>query len=144
MIFYFLCGWIYIILWIIELLHITSTYHYASFDCFPTKIINEDGHWQSMLCIGKKLTFWKGQLSHKSYLFSKKGNIFKGGTFCFLKTTLITENIGFIAAAIIIADPWGYLIHRGRKYHKSFLFFTYSCYITTNKITDVWYLLYPC
>lgn len=144
MIFYFLCGWIYIILQIIELLHITSTYHYASFDCFPTKIINEDGHWQTMLCIGKKLTFWKGQLSHKLYLFWKKGNIFKGGTFCFLKTTLITENIRFIASAIIIAYPWGYLIHRRRKYHKSFLFFTYSCYTTTSKITDVWYLLSPC
>lgn len=64
-IFYFLWGWIYIILWIIELLHITSTYHYASFDCFPTKILNENGHLQTMLCIGKKLTFWKGQLSHK-------------------------------------------------------------------------------
>ena len=121
-IFYFLWGWTYIILWIIELLHITSTYHYASFDCFPTKIINEDDHLQTMLCIGKKLTFWKDQLSHKLYLFWKKGNVFKGGTFCFLKTIPITENIGFIAVAIIIADPWGYLIPRGRKYHKSFLF----------------------
>ena len=122
LIFYFLWGLIYIILWIIELLHITSIYHYASFDCFPTKIINEDGHLQTMLCIGKKLTFLKGQLSHKLYLFWKKGNVFKGGTFCFLKTIPITENIGFIAVAIIIADPWGYLIHREENTINPFYF----------------------